>query len=569
MSVWCTLLVQENKGIVLPLYTIEENVVCSEIPFCDHCRCSGTKYHLIIPHESEWNKQLNSDVLELQTHLLHGLIHCNGFGHLLCINGIDGGSKYLCGRELMDLWDRICTNLRVRKVTLEDTSKKRSMDLRLLHAFFGVQEHHYQKAVEVISNYDLTDLVGVLPKTNKTEAVKQIIYSYRTLSESDVTTLRDLLKFMLTLNSQTPSKAKVALARAMPLADTLPRIESGNMISRPQRSIPIRLNTKPSKCRKFAALVASMDSRWPKRRLEFTAEVIVNALKENRERKSNKSGMTRQEVRDAARAHIGDTGLLDYVLKSMNNVTVGDYTVKRRIDPVNRVLEYTIHDVGEGESSPSPRKSCREKASSAPVLALSAASSGSDTYNDIRILYRHMLLNLPESHISGLSVKVILDSKHLEYYSGELIVLPLYASVGDLKAAAQHALRDTYCIMENFVVRDIDSLGNLSDDDAVFGAIESGSEIWVKGSRLDLKTEYKYEGGPDNWTVRCSCGATDDDGERMVSCDICEVWQHTRCIGIEDREAVPPLFVCEKCCSSLMPPRMIPTHILKMKISVI
>ncbi|KAL2938026.1 PHD finger protein MALE MEIOCYTE DEATH 1 [Bienertia sinuspersici] len=394
---------------------------------------------------------------------------------------------------------------------------------------------------------------------------------------------------MLTLNSQTPSKAKVALARAMPLADTLPRIESGNMISRPQRSIPIRLNTKPSKCRKFAALVASMDSRWPKRRLEFTAEVIVNALKENRERKSNKSGMTRQEVRDAARAHIGDTGLLDYVLKSMNNVTVGDYTVKRRIDPVNRVLEYTIHDVGEGESSPSPRKSCREKASSAPVLALSAASSGSDTYNDIRILYRHMLLNLPESHISGLSVKVILDSKHLvkewpfqdtddqllryicqvsptsndldmelprNITPGELIVLPLYASVGDLKAAAQHALRDTYCIMENFVVRDIDSLGNLSDDDAVFGAIESGSEIWVKGSRLDLKTEYKYEGGPDNWTVRCSCGATDDDGERMVSCDICEVWQHTRCIGIEDREAVPPLFVCEKCCSSLMPPRI-------------
>ncbi|KAL2938027.1 PHD finger protein MALE MEIOCYTE DEATH 1 [Bienertia sinuspersici] len=202
MSVWCTLLVQENKGIVLPLYTIEENVVCSENPFCDHCRCSGwshnymskRKYHLIIPHESEWNKQLNSDVLELQTHLLHGLIHCNGFGHLLCINGIDGGSKYLCGRELMDLWDRICRNLRVRKVTLEDTSKKRSMDLRLLHSIvyghpwfgrwgykfclgsFGVQEHHYQKAVEVISNYDLTDLVGVLPKTNKTEAVKQIIF---------------------------------------------------------------------------------------------------------------------------------------------------------------------------------------------------------------------------------------------------------------------------------------------------------------------------------------------------------------------------------------------------------
>lgn len=46
----------------------------------------------------EWNKPLDDDVMELQTHLLHGLIHCNGFGHLVCINGIEGGSKYLCGR---------------------------------------------------------------------------------------------------------------------------------------------------------------------------------------------------------------------------------------------------------------------------------------------------------------------------------------------------------------------------------------------------------------------------------------------------------------------------------------
>jgi hypothetical protein len=52
------------------------------------------------------------DFVDLQTHLLHGLIHCNGFGHLLYINGIAGGSKHLRGKELMDLWDRICTKLR-------------------------------------------------------------------------------------------------------------------------------------------------------------------------------------------------------------------------------------------------------------------------------------------------------------------------------------------------------------------------------------------------------------------------------------------------------------------------
>lgn len=56
--------------------------------------------------------------------------------------------------------------------------------------------------------------------------------------------------------------------------------------------------------------------------------------------------------------------------------------------------------------------------------------------------------------------------------------------------------------------------------------------------------------------VRCECGAQDDDGERMVACDICEVWQHTRCCGIDDSETVPPLFVCSGCCDSLMPPRI-------------
>lgn len=73
---------------------------------------SKRKYHWIIPIDCDWNKPLEDGVFDLQTHILHGLIHCNGFGHLLSINGIEGGSGYLCGREIMDLWDRICTNLR-------------------------------------------------------------------------------------------------------------------------------------------------------------------------------------------------------------------------------------------------------------------------------------------------------------------------------------------------------------------------------------------------------------------------------------------------------------------------
>lgn len=77
---------------------------------------SKRKYHIVIPLDDRWNKRLDDGGFDLddQTHLLHGLIHCNGFGHLLCVNGIEGGSKFLCGREVMDLWDRICTILRTR-----------------------------------------------------------------------------------------------------------------------------------------------------------------------------------------------------------------------------------------------------------------------------------------------------------------------------------------------------------------------------------------------------------------------------------------------------------------------
>ena len=99
-----------------------------------------------------------------------------------------------------------------------------------------------------------------------------------------------------------------------------------------------------------------MDSRWPARRLEGAAEVIVNALKEKKEKDFRHSGMARQDVRDAARLHIGDTGLLDYVLKSLNNVIVGNQVVCRSVNPTTRILEYTVHDLANGTKVSEPEK---------------------------------------------------------------------------------------------------------------------------------------------------------------------------------------------------------------------
>lgn len=57
---------------------------------------------------------VQGSILDLQSHLLHGVLHCNGFGHLLCVNGREKGSRLASGREIVDLWDRICAMLRAR-----------------------------------------------------------------------------------------------------------------------------------------------------------------------------------------------------------------------------------------------------------------------------------------------------------------------------------------------------------------------------------------------------------------------------------------------------------------------
>ena len=53
--------------------------------------------------------------VESQGHVMHGVFHSNGFGHLLCVNGLETGSD-LAGRHIIEFWDRLCTGLRVRLV---------------------------------------------------------------------------------------------------------------------------------------------------------------------------------------------------------------------------------------------------------------------------------------------------------------------------------------------------------------------------------------------------------------------------------------------------------------------
>lgn len=50
-----------------------------------------------------------------------------------------------------------------------------------------------------------------------------------------------------------------------------------------------------------------------------------------------------------------------------------------------------------------------------------------------------------------------------------------------------------------------------------------------------------------------ACGTFDDDGERMVACDACGVWKHTRCCNIPDDDEEPASFVCAACLAARRP----------------
>ncbi|KAJ9564496.1 hypothetical protein OSB04_000462 [Centaurea solstitialis] len=579
MPIWCTFLVHENRGFVVPMYTIEECVKNSLQPLCDHCRCSGwshhfvskRKYHFIIPIDNEWDKPLDTGVLDLQTHILHGLIHCNGFGHLLCINGSEGGSSFVCGREVMDLWDRICTTLRSRKISVVDTSKKRKMDLRLLygvsyghtwfgrwgyqfcHGSFGVTKDKYDEALQILSSLELDIIVHSLQQFS----AKKMIGRYRELSDTE----------LVHAFTQVPYPEK-------------------KTIDQPKPKSSLKKREKHGRCRKFSNLAAKLDSRWHVKRLEHVANVVVDALKEKKaENGDGNCGMSRQEVRDTARLHIGDTGLIDYVLKSMNNVIVGDYVVRRAVNSVTGVLEYSLQEITGGPSRVDRDPEGFGQGRAGSVVMRYNLVSGTDIYKDLSYLYHHILLD-PDSEMVEFAVSTVLDSKNFikewpfnddadEYLRficrviplvpterrnsvGEQLVVPLHATIRDLKSAAEIAMRDTYCVMENVKAREIVELEGLADDEVIFGTLESGSEISVRVSGVDLLTasDLNYEGGADNWVVNCKCGARDDDGERMVACDLCEVWQHTRCSGIDDSEAVPPLFLCYRCCDSIGPQKL-------------
>ncbi|KAK6921573.1 Zinc finger, PHD-finger [Dillenia turbinata] len=540
------------------LFVIVEPIEAAVYRSCKHCQYVGwghhmkcnKKYHFVVPSKgtaamigadlscpgncgrAHITKD-RSELVEIQGHALHGVFHSNGFGHLLCINGMEMGSD-LTGHQIMELWDRLCIGLRARKVSLCDYSMKRSMDLRLIYGVaygepwfgkwgyrfgrgsYGANQSMYQKAIEAVQNITLCSLVNHFDNHNYHD-VSLIVSRYQLLSDHSLVTLGDLFHFMMELKSHLPKETCIDSYGQGILVETT--------------------------------------CRWSQKRVELATRVIVEAL-----RKSEFRWVSRQEVRDAARAYIGDTGLLDFVLKSLGNHVVGNYLVRRSLNPVTKVLEYCLEDMSkhEGLVMNDWKVRPRHKITSTQLM------------KDISYLYKYI-----HQKPMAKATRIILDTKFfVKKYFGEhveeiptpklycsvllkqnegqkaamlpyeCVILEENATMERLKLEVEKCFKEVYWGMKSLVVESVAHL-NSKGSDLVFSTVEPGSKLVFEG-RISEGGDI-YECGLKSCIVDCPCGAKDDDGERMISCDICEIWQHTRCIRIPSNEEIPHIFLCKRC----------------------
>lgn len=135
------------------------------------------------------------------------LIHCSGYGHLICINGVEQDSKFLSKTDAMDLWERICSKLCTRKVSVRD-----EMDMGFLyvvaygqswygkwgykfsHGSFGARKEKYEIAVDYLRSLGLDKIISDFKNRSKGKRIKQIINKYRGMGDIPLFTISDLLK---------------------------------------------------------------------------------------------------------------------------------------------------------------------------------------------------------------------------------------------------------------------------------------------------------------------------------------------------------------------------------------
>lgn len=184
-------------------------------------------------------------------------------------------------------------------------------------------------------------------------------------------------------------------------------------------------------------------------------------------------------------------------------------------------------------------------------LAVTSATKILDCKQFVKDYHPGHFLPVPKEN----AVQVLCEVDLMEEYEGqnppppELLVLSVDATIADLKHEAMKAFQDVYLMLRRFQVEEVVGYGGVEESTQIRLLLGSSESVRIRGRFVGKNGvgRYRMERGLERWIVDCFCGAKDDDGERMLACDVCSIWQHTRCCGISDYEAVPVKFFCQRC----------------------
>ncbi|KAK9270752.1 hypothetical protein L1049_026335 [Liquidambar formosana] len=510
----------DSSPAVVALDVVEEDVTRSRSVYYDQCRVVGWSghpvcrkgFHFIIrasgsPTEGYQKCSVCGDMLQLwdsrckscnsvitaddledwvylqledTTHLLHGVIHSNGYGHLLTLNGREGGSKVLSGCDIMNFWDRLCLTLAVRKVSVMDASKKYGLEYRLLHAItrghpwygdwgyeFGAGSYAltldtYHEAVYALSSMPLSCFLyqGRKPRTR----LQAVIEFYQSLSDSDLVTLKDLFSFLLRLIHETHK----------------PRAAS----------------------KKSTFSNPNISCAWTRNDVEGVEQAMFKVLLAAT---GNSSWVTRRALKGAM-CKVASPKLLNYCLKYLGGkVASNGMIVQTRCNPSSDAIEFRLE-----------------------LLSCVPSVTGLDSnypprehiIRDLKFLYDSILhpqtmvhyRPQPTGELMANSAAKLLDCKqfvkdykpdkmsvanpftihfwcHVELADElkddlvvppELIVLPSNATVADLKSEATKAFQEVYAIFKRFQTKELLDYGPLNDSmTQIFGWIK-----WISPSTM-------------------------------------------------------------------------------------
>uniref|UniRef100_A0A0D9V8I4 Zinc finger PHD-type domain-containing protein n=1 Tax=Leersia perrieri TaxID=77586 RepID=A0A0D9V8I4_9ORYZ len=585
-------------GCAVELNVVEEDVLRSRSVYCDQCRVvgwsghpvCGKRYHFIIENdnsqvlgrrhscclrcgtptvagesrcllcnfdmEGEEPEECGYLHLDDNTHLLHAVVHANGYGHLLRVNGREGGSKCLTGRDIMSFWDRLCKVLHVRKVTVMDISKKHGMEYRLLHAItsghpwygewgykfgagsFALTSDTYQEAVDMLSGIQLA--LYFSHRQPIRTPLQNTIALYWALSDRQLVTVRDLFRFIMNLLQQAHKK---------------------NEMSKPTTD-------------EHKEVVSNVLCKWRKEDIDRAEAAMLKVLR------VVKAGqwVSWRALRGAASKAVDSQELLDYSLRGLRGKLMDDgHFIAVRCNAETSAIEYRLEDyskqspVNATEFGPSVDHLLHDlkflygallnpetMLSSQPEVIGASSHNAAAKILDCKQFIKHYDQNTPSAPLNPflLSVRCCIELlDHPKDYTAppeELVLLPASATLAELKIQSTRAFQETYLMFQSFQAEQLPDFPNFSDTTLVKHVLGSSQLVRVRGRCTGDNrriVQFRMERGLENWTVDCTCGAKDDDGERMLACDVCGVWQHTRCSGISDFDDVPEKFICRKCTS--------------------